>query len=321
MLAVALAGCGALPGTATTDDVDPGPWIRTIDWPLRAPATATWGESWVSPDGGTVVLTSSGNRPRAVDARGASRWIAGGATGADLVAGPPDAASVTATPVVAVAERGEQRVVLLDLATGSVVARVDVDADVGALGWAAPGTFLVASPDGVRTLSAAGELGEVVDIEDVRGIAFDPNRGGAWVTSAKGVVEVDPVSALEISTVELPGCRHPVGVDVDPVADRGAVACQGNGLVITFSLRTGATLAVEEAPDEVAAVSFTDDGGGLVAVGAGGVATTYRVALRRLTERGTQDLGGTAPPVLVGRELLVPLDAPARLRRMVTRWN
>lgn len=321
MLAVALAGCDVVPGTATTDDVDPGPWVRTVDWPLRASATVTWGASWASPDGGTVVLTASGARPRAVDARGASRWIAEGATGADLVAGPPDAASVAATPVVAVAKRGDRRVALLDLGTGEVVSRVDVTDDVRELGWAGPGAFLVAATDGVRTLSTGGDLGEAVDVDDVRDIAYDPNRGGAWVTSANGVVEIDPVSALTTSTVELPGCRRPSGLAIDPGADRGAVACSGNALVVTFSLRTGATLAVADAPEEVSHLAFVDDGGGLVAVGSEGVATTYRVALRRLTDRGVQDLGGVAPPVVVGRELVVPLREPARLRTMVTRWK
>lgn len=237
------------------------------------------------------------------------------------MAGPPDVASVSATPLVAVAARGQRRVSLLDLATGAVVLRVDVGDEISTLGWAGPGAFLVGGSEGVRTLSATGELGEVIELDDVRGTAYDPNRAGAWVTSAKGIVEIDPVAGLETSTVELPGCRRPVGIAVDPAADRGAVACRGNGLVITFSLRTGATLAVQEAPEEVDYVGFTDDGGGLVAVGAEGVAATFRVERRRLAERGTQELGGSARPVLLGRELILPLSGPARLRRMVTRWE
>ncbi len=210
---------------------------------------------------------------------------------------------------------------LLDLATGKVVLRVGVGDEVTALGWAGPGTFLVAGKRGVRTLSAAGELAEVVETDDVRGIAYDPNRAGVWVTSSKGIVEIDPVAGLETSTVELPGCRRPVGLAVDPVADRGAVACRGNGLVVTFSLRSGATLAVEEAPEEVDHVAFTDGGDGLVAVGDEGIAATFGVERRRLVERGTQELGGSALPVLLGRELILPLSGPARLRRMVTRWG
>ncbi len=268
-----------------------------------------------------VVLTASREVPRAVDLRGVTRWSADGGRDADLVAGPPDVPSMSATPLVAVATRGQRRVTLLDLATGKVVLRVGVGDEVTALGWAGPGTFLVAGKRGVRTLSAAGELGEVVETDDVRGIAYDPNRAGVWVTSSKGIVEIDPVAGLETSTVELPGCRRPVGLAVDPVADRGAVACRGNGLVVTFSLRSGATLAVEEAPEEVDHVAFTDGGDGLVAVGDEGIAATFGVERRRLVERGTQELGGSALPVLLGRELILPLSGPARLRRMVTRWG
>lgn len=323
VVALVLTGCGSASpwstSTASTNDVDPGPWVRTIDWPLKAAGLRAWGDSWFDIAHGWVVLTGEGVAPRAVDpSTGAVLWRGGSGQGATLIAGGPPGVD---TGVLAVAGRGGGTLILLNATDGSTVARLDVP-DVVSLAWAGDGRFAVATRNDVRIVGPDGVATVEIEVDSPRSLAFDPGRAAVWATANDSLIEVDPIGGVVLSRIELKGCNDPRGVDIDAGSDRALVACGGSGEALLVSLSSGFIAARAEAPDGVARVLFAGAGAGAVAVGAGAVARTYDVARRALSPRGEQILGdGVGGAVVADRFLLVPIDGPLRLRRFVARFE
>ena len=100
----------------------------------------------------------------------------------------------------------------------------------------------------VATVQLGGEAGNV---------QYDPGSGNvlADVQSRDQVAVIDPRSNRVVRRVELPGCDHPHGLNIDAPSRLAFVACDENALLLTLDLKTMkvvGSMGIGSSPDVLA---------------------------------------------------------------------
>jgi DNA-binding beta-propeller fold protein YncE len=138
------------------------------------------------------------------------------------------------------------KLVILDSASLTEIARVDTGKSPDGVGWDPVHQIVGVSDqgDGALSLIAAAGSGKRTPVPlgtETGNVVFDPSRRVFWVSVVTAsppdqLVAVDPTTASVTTRLDLPGCEGAHGLRLHPDGQSAFIACENNGVLARVDL-------------------------------------------------------------------------------------
>jgi DNA-binding beta-propeller fold protein YncE len=215
-----------------------------------------------------------------------------------LVVDPLDRVFATAT--------GTNQVVAIDENTGAELGRAPTGAYPDGLAYDPRRNAIWTTNEagGTETIVDAGDLHPrgTVDLGgEVGNVSYDPthDRMLVAVQGRNDVAVIDPATMTVERRVDLPGCRHPHGLTVDPAADLAFVACDQNATLVSLDETNWRVTGTNRVGDDPDVIAYDDPAHRLYVAAESGTVTVLDLDNRALTVAGSGHLADGAHVVAV----------------------
>ena len=144
----------------------------------------------------------------------------------------------------------------------------------------------------VKIIPAGGEVGNT-QFDSASGLIFTN------VQTRNELIGIDPASGAIVSHDPLPGCVENHGLLIDAARRLAWIACQGNAMLITFSLRRHAIIDNQSVGRDPDVLAYDPIRKRLYVAGEAGVVSVFDVAVERPTKIGEAFAGDNVHIVAV----------------------